>query len=110
MELTTKDGATYKTRIDLKLLGDNDTLKGQNSHDADILIASEWGSGAVSFVRVAGEPGIEDTDEFKTLLSAFNKALLAAGKCYLHISKIDTQTGAVEFNAFGNVGAAHRAV
>lgn len=102
--LTTKDGIEFKARIDLKLLEDNETSKDQNPHDAELLITSEWRTGAVSSYRFSGEPGIEDTEEFKTLLSLFNQALLAAGKCFLHINNIDLKTGKVDFALFGNNG------
>jgi len=93
----------FSARIDLKLLEDNDTAKNQNPHDADLLIVSNWRDAKVGFYRVTGNPGIEKTEEFQTILQLFNEMLISAGKCFIHISKIDEETGKVDFNMFGNI-------
>ena len=89
-------------RVDVKLLESNSTIAVQKPHDAVLLISSEYRTADIAYHRVRGEAGIETTQTFKDLLATFKKNLLAAGKCFLHIDKIDLETGAVDYRLFGN--------
>jgi hypothetical protein len=92
----------YKVRVDLKLLESNSKLAEQKPHDAALLISSEYRTADTDYYRVCGEVGVETTQTFNNLLVAFKDNLLAAGKCFLHIDKIDLETGAVDYAVFGN--------
>jgi hypothetical protein len=92
----------YKARVDLKLLKSNSTISDQKPHDAALLISSEYQTAEVAYHRVCGNVGIETTQKFQELLAAFKKNLLLAGSCFLHINKIDLETGMVDYVLFGN--------
>jgi hypothetical protein len=92
----------YKVRVDVKLLESNSTIAAQKPHDAVLLISSEYRTADTAYHRVCGEVGVETTQTFKDLLATFKNNLLAAGKCFLHIDKIDLETGAVDYVLFGN--------
>ena len=89
-------------RVDVKLLESNSTIAAQNPHDAVLLISSDYRTADIAYHRVSGEVGVETTQTFKDLLATFKKNLLAAGKCFLHIDKIDLETGVVDYELFGN--------
>ena len=89
-------------RVDLKLLKDLDTLTSQKAHDATMLIGSNWKTANVTYLRLTGDPTIENTSTFKLLLNTFKKNLIKAGACFIHIDKIDLNTGKVDFSKFGN--------
>ena len=96
----TIEGQTVRT--DLKLLESNHTISQQKPHDAALLISSEWRTAEVAHHRVCGEASIETTPKFQELLDIFKKNLVAAGKCFIHINKIDLETGVVDYVLFGN--------
>lgn len=97
-DLTFSDGSTI--RIDLKLIQETTDLATQNPHDAELLISSDWRTSDVKYHRVFGQASIENTVEFKKLLDAFREEQQAAGKCFIHINKIDLETGAVNYIKF----------
>ena len=96
-----------KIRIDLKLLENltKEKFDQQNPHDAQLLVGSNWHSGDAACHRVIGLPAVENSLKFKTLLQTFSKLLVDLGAVFLHIDKIDLDTGKVDFVKFGNNSA-----
>jgi hypothetical protein len=96
-----------KTRVDLKLLENltKEKFCQQNPHDAQLLIGSNWHTGDSAYHRITDSPSIENTQKFKELLKTFSNLLREVGPVFLHIDKIDINTGKVDFVKFGNKNA-----
>ena len=101
-----KDNTRVTTRIDLKLLHmlDHDTIKQQNYHDADVIIATALlDSSSIMGDRVDNfdvADRIENTEEFAEFMRLFKKTLEENPPKYIKIRHIDTDTGAVIYDFF----------
>lgn len=98
-----KNDTAITTRIDLKLLLSRVTLGEQVAHDAELLIASMlFSNEAIPERRInfECENKIEETEEFKILLSKFEQKLSEAGNCYIKIKNINTNTGKVDYEFY----------
>lgn len=90
-------------RLDLKLLLNSFTLSDQVAHDAEILVASTLLTNEIVGERRSNHDcrvKIEETEEFKQLMLKFKQKLKEAGRCFIKINKINTETGAVDWEFF----------